>query len=150
MKSMLTRVLAIAAVAVVLAAAGVVAQDTEESAEKTKLKAEDKLVVVWTSGDREVALSMVFMYVGNAPRYGWWDDITFIIWGPSAKLLAEDKVLQGKIKEMGESGIKLLACKGCADMYGLGDKLEELGIEVKYIGDVLTYYIKEGRHVLTF
>ena len=34
-------------------------------------------------------------------------------------------------------------------MYGLGDKLEELGIEVKYIGDVLTYYIKEGRHVLT-
>ena len=47
---------------------------------------EDKLVILWTSGDREVALKMVFMYAGNAPRHGWWDDITLIVWGPSTSL----------------------------------------------------------------
>ncbi len=126
------------------------AQEAEESAVKTELKPEDKLVVVWTSGDRDVALSMVFMYVGNAPRFGWWDDVTLIVWGASDRLLAEDEELQEKVKAMAEAGIKLEACKACADMYGVAPKLEELGIDVKYMGDVLSDYIKEGRHILTF
>jgi len=41
----------------------------------------EKLVVLWTSGDAEVAKKMVFMYVYNAKKYEWWDEITFIIWG---------------------------------------------------------------------
>lgn len=32
----------------------------------------DKLVILWTSGDREVALKMVFMYGLNAKVKGWW------------------------------------------------------------------------------
>ena len=50
-----------------------------------------KLFVLWTSGDREVALKMVFMYTYNAKKYGWWKDITLVVWGPSAKLLSGDK-----------------------------------------------------------
>jgi hypothetical protein len=42
------------------------------------------------------------------------------------------------------------ACKGCSDMYGISEKLEELGINVYYVGKVLTDYIKEGRNILTF
>ncbi|RLB28776.1 MAG: DsrE family protein, partial [Deltaproteobacteria bacterium] len=32
----------------------------------------DTLVVLWSSGDREVATRMVFMYTLNAKRKGWW------------------------------------------------------------------------------
>ena len=121
----------------------------ETDAAKAELKPEDKLVIVWTSGDPEVALKMVFMYAGNAPRLGWWEDITLIVWGPSAKLLAENEELQAAMRAMTRSGIKLEACKACSDMYEVSGKLEECGISVKYMGEALTNYIKEGRHVLT-
>ena len=31
----------------------------------------EELVVVWTSGDREVALKMAFMYTFNSKRFKW-------------------------------------------------------------------------------
>jgi hypothetical protein len=31
----------------------------------------DELVVLWTSGDREVALKMAFMYTYNSKRFKW-------------------------------------------------------------------------------
>jgi hypothetical protein len=110
----------------------------------------DKLVVLWTSGDRDVALNMVFMYTLNAKLHNWWADVTFIVWGPSSKLLASDTELKDQIKKMKEAGIILEACKACADRYGVAGKLQELGIDVKYMGQPLTRYIKDGRHILTF
>ncbi len=109
----------------------------------------DKLVVVWTSGDKEVAVKMVYMYTYNAKKNGWWKDITFVIWGPSSKLLSEDTDLQDYINKMKEEGVVVEACKACADMYGVSDKLSELGIDVKYMGTTLTDYIKK-EHVITF
>ena len=118
-------------------------RDTTEIANK------DKLVVVWTSGDKEVAMKMVFMYTFNAKKYEWWDDITLLVWGPSSKLLTEDKELQDYVKKMLDSGIHVLACKGCADMYGISDELEQIGVTVRYTGKDLTSFIKE-RQVITF
>ena len=115
----------------------------------TKVCNKDKLVVVWTSGDREVALKMVFMYTYNAKKYKWWDDITLLVWGPSSKLLSEDEELQDYVKKMLDEGIEVLACKGCADMYEVSDDLEQIGITVRYTGKDLTNFIKE-RHVITF
>jgi len=110
----------------------------------------EKLVVVWTSSDRDVAIKMVFMYTFNAKKNGWWKDITLLVWGPSAKLLTEDKELQDYLKKMQEIGVHTIACKGCADLYGIADKLDNLGITVRYTGVELTNYIKENRHVITF
>ena len=107
-------------------------------------------MVVWTSGDREVALKMVFMYTFNAKKHGWWDDITFIVWGPSEKLLAEDVELQDYLKKMFDVGIRVEACKACSDMYGVSESLSDLGVDVKYMGVPLTEYIKEGLKVITF
>jgi hypothetical protein len=117
--------------------------------EKEEIAANDKLVVLWTSGDREVALKMVFMYTYNAKARGWWEDITLVVWGPSAKLLTEDKELQDYMARIMEAGVTVKACKGCSDQYGVSEKLEELGISVLYIGKELTDYIKEGREMLT-
>lgn len=118
--------------------------------DSTNVLESEKLVVLWTSGDPEVAKKMVFMYTYNAKKNGWWEDITLVVWGPSAKLLTEDKELQETIKNMDEIGINLLACKGCADQYEVSDDLEKLGIEVKYIGVELTDFIKGDYHLVTF
>ena len=74
------------------------------------------LVVLWTSGDREVALKMVFMYTLNAKLKDWWQEVILIVWGPSAKLLSQDQELQGKIEQMKAAGVVMEACKACADM----------------------------------
>ncbi|WP_291634637.1 DsrE family protein [Clostridium sp.] len=110
----------------------------------------DKLVVVWTSGDREVALKMVFMYTINAKLRGWWKDVTLIIWGPSSKLLSEDKDVQDYIGSIKDSGVELLACKACTDDYGVTEVLEKMGIEVIYMGEPLTSYLKDDIKIITF
>jgi len=116
----------------------------EETAE------EPGLVVVWTSGDKEVAMKMVYMYTTNAKRREWWKDVTFIVWGPSAKLASEDKEIQEGLKTMKELGIVLEACKACSDMSGVGEDLTGLGVDVKWMGVPLTDYIKGNYKVLTF
>jgi hypothetical protein len=106
------------------------------------------LVVLWTSGDREVALKMVFMYTLNAKLKGWWEEVILIVWGPSARLLSQDEELREKIGQMRKGGIVLEACKACADLYGVTADLEALGIAVKYMGVPLSDYLKEDRAVL--
>jgi hypothetical protein len=110
----------------------------------------DKLVVLWTSGDREVALKMVFMYTINSKLRGWWKDVTLIVWGPSAKLLSEDKELQNYIGGIKDSGVELLACKACTDEYGVTEALENMGIEVIYMGEPLTNFLKYDFKIITF
>lgn len=120
-----------------------------DSSDSSAMDAREKLVILWTSGDRDVALKMVTMYAYNAKRWEWWDDITLIVWGPSAKLLSEDEDLQAEIGKMMDAGVIVKACKGCSDQYGVSEKLSELGVEVKYIGKEFTDYIKGDRHILT-
>ncbi len=122
----------------------------ETQKEMKEEKAADHLLIVWTSGDPDVAHKMVFMYAFNAQKNGWWDQVTLLVWGPSAKLSSEDKDIQATLKKMKVQGVDLLACKGCADQYGVSVKLEELGIEVKYTGTYLTDFIKSGKKVITF
>lgn len=109
-----------------------------------------RLLVVWTSGDRDVALNMVFMYTYNAKKNGWWENIRFLVWGASSKLLSQDKELQQEIRKMKDAGIELLACKACADRYGVSEILQGLGIDVKYMGVGLTEMLKGGWTTLTF
>jgi hypothetical protein len=115
----------------------------KERAKEKKTKP-DELVVVWTSGDREVALKMAFMYTLNSKRFKWgWKNVTLIVWGPSSKLLTEDKELQEHISRIKDAGVKVLACKKCSDLYGVSKDLRQLGIEVKYMGKPLTDYLRD-------
>lgn len=110
----------------------------------------DTLVVVWTSGDIDVAEKMVFMYVNAAKGAKWFDEVVFIVWGPSAKLLSENESLQERLKKMQEIGIRTEACVACARMYGVDENLRELGIDVKGMGVPLSDYLKKGFQILTF
>ena len=115
-----------------------------------EMKTPNKLLILWTSGDRDVALKMVFMYTYNAKKNNWWDEIRFVVWGPSSKLLSEDKELQDYLKKMKEIGVLFEACKACADMYDVSDKLVELGCDVKYMGKPVTDMLKSGWASMTF
>jgi len=110
---------------------------------------EDKLVVLWSSQDRGVAENMLLMYTLNAKRKGWFGDVTLIIWGPSAELVANTPALQEKLKEIMAEGITVEACLRCADNYGVSGVLRELGVEVKLMGEILSGYLKEGRKLLS-
>jgi hypothetical protein len=118
------------------------AQDMKEN--------KDKLAVLWVSGDRDVAEKSCLMYTHAAKKYGWFDEVVLIVWGPSSKLLAEDEKLQEKIKKMEKDGVILEACISCANMLGVTEELKELGINVKGMGGPLTDYLKSGYHVLTY
>lgn len=108
------------------------------------------LLIVWSSADTEVAHKMVFMYALNSIRKGWWEQVTLLVWGPSAKLTSEDKGIRGALAKMKEAGVELIACKACADLYGVSSDLERAGIEVKYSGTYLTDFIKSGKKIISF
>jgi len=44
-------------------------------AEEVQAQDAPKLAIVWTSGDRDVAIKMVFMYALNEKRRGWADEV---------------------------------------------------------------------------
>lgn len=110
----------------------------------------DKLVVVWTSGDPYVAERVALMYTHAAKTAGWFSDVTLVIWGPSAKLTAENLKIQEKLKAMQKDGVVIEACIACANAYGIADDLKKLGFDVKGMGKPLTDYLKSGAKVLTF
>ena len=58
------------------------------NAQEKKAGEQSKLLVVWTSGDKDVAMKKVYMYTYNAKKQGWFDRVRFVVWGPSSKLLA--------------------------------------------------------------
>lgn len=122
----------------------------QENIEKESGDNSDKLVVLWTSGDPEVAEKVCFMYTHAAKAYAFFNEVTLIVWGPSAKLLTENSKLQAKVKAMMDDGVKFEACVACANMYGITDDLKAMGIDVKGMGKPLTNYLKEGYKTLTF
>lgn len=109
----------------------------------------DKLVVVWTSGDPEVALNMVLMYTYYAKKQSWWKDVTLIIWGPSQKLALSNDDVKDQLRRMQEIGIRIEVCKACSDRYQISDELTACSFDVKYMGEPLTDYIRNA-HVITF
>lgn len=108
------------------------------------------MTILWTSGDREVALNMVFMYALNAKKRGWWDEITLIIWGPSQELATNDEEVREGLKELNEAGVELEACVVCAEKYDAVNGLEEIGVDVYGMGEPLTEAIKGEANVVTF
>ena len=147
------RSLVVTVIGVMLVGAVLFALGTENGIMKAFAAEKDqpsKLLIIWTSADRDVALKMVYMYAYNAKKNGWWDEVRFVVWGPSSLLLSGDKELQDYIGKMKDEGVILEACKACADMYGVSDKLTSLGIDVKYMGKPLTDMLKSGYVSMTF
>jgi len=109
----------------------------------------NKLVILWTSDNPELAKTMVFMYAQNALRHNWFEEVTLIIWGPSARLAAENEDIQARIAQLKDAGVRIQVCVACARMLEVDDELREAGYEVKGMGAPLTYFLKHNYRVLT-
>lgn len=113
------------------------------------MKDKSHLFILWTNDNIVTAEKMVFMYGLNSLIKGWWKEVTLIIWGATAKLVSEEISIQGKIREALEAGMHVTACKACADQLGVTERLEKMGIEVKYWGEPLTAVLKAEESLLT-
>ena len=94
----------------------------------------DKLLIVWSSSDVEVAKKMVLLYSSVILPRGYWDEAHLMIWGPSSKLLAENTELQEMVKNIAETGVALSTCVVCSDDYGVTEQLRELGVDPIHTG----------------
>jgi len=111
----------------------------------------NKLLIVWSSGEIEVAKKLILLYGSVMLPRGYWDEATIMIWGPSANLLAKDEELQKQFKVVQETGVKFNACVVCTDEDGISKKLKDLGVELIHTGEMLTQALQsDDVKVLTF
>jgi hypothetical protein len=110
----------------------------------------NKLLIVWSSGEIEVAKKMVLVYSSVILPRGYWDEAHLMIWGPSAKLLAENEELQEMLGTVKESGVELSVCVVCSDDYGVTKQLETMGVEAIHTGELLTEALQKDWKVITF
>jgi len=110
----------------------------------------DTLVVLWSSGDPDVAEKACLMYAHAAKKYNWFKEVILIVWGPSEKLLAENSILKDKIAVMKKDGVIVEACIACSNMYGVTNDLKVCEVDVKGMGVPLTQYLKRGYKIVSY
>jgi len=108
-----------------------------------------KLTILWTNADPLTAEMMVFMYANAALKYNWWDQVRLIVWGATAKLVAENEHIQAKLLEAKAMGVDVGFCIACANELGVADKIEALGFELKSMGPEVTKVLKDDGKMLT-
>lgn len=109
----------------------------------------ETLYILWTTDNRDTFLNMISMYALNSIKRSWWNEVTVIIWGASAKLAGKDAQVQLEIMEMLQQGIKVEACKACADINEVSETLEKMGVKVRYMGEALTNLLKSDQKIIT-
>lgn len=109
----------------------------------------EKLNILWTTDNKDTVFNMLSMYASNSVKYNWWDKVNVIIWGASAKLVGNDTQVQTEVMEMIARGVTVEACKSCSDNLGVSEKLIQLGVTVRYMGEALTGYLKSGEKIIT-
>mgnify|MGYP000849575553 CR=1 FL=1 len=112
--------------------------------------ASDTLVVLWSSGDPEVAEKACLMYTGYAKRQGWFKEVILLAWGPSERLMSENEMVKEKIAVLQKDGVIVQACIVCANMYGVTDDLKVCSVDVRGTGGLLTKYIRRGYNMISF
>ena len=111
----------------------------------------NKLLIVWSSGEVEVAKKLVLLYSSVMLERSYWDEATIMVWGPSALVLAQNEEIQTQMLAVKETGVKFNACVVCTDDYGVSPKLKELGVELIHTGEMLTEALQsDDVKVITF
>lgn len=110
---------------------------------------EEHLHILWTNADPVVFDKMVLMYAVNSLTHGWWEKVTVILWGESARLAVEDPAVAGRIRQARAQGVSFSACVSCARELGVEEQLREMGLEVIPWGEPLTRLIRSRAPLLT-
>ena len=101
-----------------------------------------KILVIIATADREKAIAGL-MYARNVLKNKWLDDVKVVFFGPSEKLAVFDEKIKWFIKEITDKGA-CFACKAISDEAGVSERLQEVGVEVEYVGTIVSDAVKEG------
>jgi len=111
---------------------------------------DNKLHILWTNDNVETAEHMVLLYAPvSLSMHKAWDEVTIIIWGATATLVAENKHIQNLVKDAQAKGVKFTGCLHCATELGVEETLSNLGVELKFWGKPLTELIKSKANLIT-
>jgi len=102
----------------------------------------DKLLIIIATGDKAKALTGL-MYAKNALKRGWLGDVKVVYFGPSEQLMVEDADVASAAIEVASLG-EAFACKAISDRENISEKIDEMGVKVKYVGTIISGYIKQG------
>ena len=102
----------------------------------------DKALVIVATGEVEKALTGL-MWATNAMRFGWMADVKVIFFGPSQNLILEDDRVRKAAEGLSETD-KPIFCKFISDRDGHSEQLEEMGMDVQYVGNIIADFIKDG------
>ncbi|MCL1913722.1 MAG: DsrE family protein [Eubacteriaceae bacterium] len=107
------------------------------------------LHILWTNTDLETTQYMVMMYAVNSLLRGWWDSVTVVIWGGTARLAGENEIVRQRIEIAQAAGVKFEACIACARELGVVEKLEEQNIIVRGWGESLSNLLQNNEPLIT-
>jgi hypothetical protein len=103
----------------------------------------NKLVIIISSSEPGVAQAGM-MYALNACKHCWMDDVKIFFFGPAQKLLTQDPELQRLLADyQAQAGIAV-ACKYLADRDDTAEQSAALGVQVAYVGSMISDLIKNG------
>ncbi|RKX70712.1 MAG: DsrE family protein [Spirochaetes bacterium] len=103
----------------------------------------DKVVIIISTAEKEKVYAGM-MYAVNALKQGWMNDVKLIFFGPSEKLLLSDSELQEYLNEYLELKGEVTACKFISDNDQTSEKIGKMGIQVEYVGEMISNFIKDG------
>lgn len=97
-----------------------------------------KLLVVWKS-ENEIDISkFIVPFSYNSRAQGWFSDVEVLIWGSSQLAVRDTVKYQEFVKTLIHDGVKVYACKMCADDTGSTELFLNLGVKVMYTGVYLS------------
>ncbi len=103
----------------------------------------DKIVVVISTSDAEKAKTGL-MYAVNSVTQNWMADVKLIIFGPAQDLLLSDNEIKDYIIQFQEAKGKVTACKFIAERDKNAKEIASLGVDIEYVGSIISDFIKEG------
>ncbi len=103
----------------------------------------DRVVVIISTSEVEKARTGM-MYAVNAVLKNWLEDVKLIFFGPAQELILEDVIMKDFLIQFQEAGGNTTSCKFIADRDEIDKKTVSLGINVEYVGSMISDLIKEG------
>lgn len=107
-----------------------------------------KVIVIISTAEKDKALTGI-MYAVNAQKYKWIEDLKVIFFGPFENLLCEDEEVAAAASRLLDYETPI-ACKFLSDRDGISEKLEKIGVNVDYVGALISGYIAEGYVPMVF
>lgn len=102
-------------------------------------------VLIWLASGDINKLQPGILYGTNARKFGWLEDVQFVVFGESEKLLLDHPKTFALLQNNNTA-----YCKFVADEMEITPALKEKGATVIFVGDYISNFIKDGYQVITF